>query len=242
MWTFTLSAPAATLEASWWSHAGTPCATWRWTTFTRAARGFAIVLLGSTFYRPSGITIRHWTADDVTGTCLFSDKADDTAVSDFRCNLLPLAQAGAVLLHSRNISLRQGIVRCTGTVAQCNSAAIDGVLNDASGTSLDHFVVKSLSGYAVRSLGQPAALRDVDAPGMDGRMAVSYRVPFRVRWHDARLQVKPNLRIVYTAVTSRVFYRPRTFALLGLFLLLTAAFAGFGRRLKCSHSTHLGRA
>ncbi len=115
---------------------------------------FAIVLLGSTFYRPRGITIRHWTADDVTGTCLFSDKADGTAVSDFRCNLLPLAQAGAVLLHSRNISLRQGTVRCTGTPALCNSAVIDGVLNDSSGTSLDHFVAQSLSGYAVRSSGQ----------------------------------------------------------------------------------------
>ncbi len=54
---------------------------------------------------------------------------------------------------------------------------------------------------------------------MSGRRDISYRVPFSVRWNDVRLQVKPNLRILYTAVTSRVFYRPRTFALFGLLLL-----------------------
>ena len=202
---------------------------------------FAIVLLGSTFYRPRGITIRHWTADDVTGTCLFSDKANDTTISDFQCSLLPLAQAGAVLLHSRNISLRRGTVRCTGLAAQCNSAAIDGVLNASNGTSLDHFVAQDLSGYVVRSSGPSASLSATEAPGMDGRIVISYRVPYSVRWHDACLQIKPNLRILYTAVTSRVFSRPRTYVACGLIFLLAAASAGLGWRLKRSRPRHFGR-
>lgn len=184
---------------------------------------FGIVLLGSSFFRPREIAISRWNADAVTGTCLFSYKADAVRVSDFHCSLKPEAEAGAVLRRSRDTLLQRGVFQCEGTPVQCAAGHTDGVLDDAARLSLRQIVAEGLGGYLLHGRHPAPPQREVLARDMAGRIWAPYSVSLADRLREVLAQAKPDLRILYTFVATRVMFRPWLYATLAALILCTLA-------------------
>ncbi len=202
---------------------------------------FGLTVLGSTFYRPHDITIRHWKADAVGSFCLYADRADNVAVSDLQCRLLPAAWTGVLLESSTGIRLEHASFACDGNAIQCAAGHTHGVLNDATSTSFTDVTVNGLGGYALHRSDVselPDGLRTLN---MDGRLVA----PEQARWltEGARFrgEVKPALRVLYTTVATRVLYRPWTYSMLAALVGLVAVWEVGHRRLRRARARNARR-
>ncbi len=184
---------------------------------------FGLAMVGSSFFRPRNISVAHWTADLVTGECLYALQADHVQITDLRCGLQPWAQAGVELHGGRDTLLRNASFRCQGEPAQCAAGHADAVLDSAQGTILENIRAEGLGGYLLRSTGHAPLLPGVQVIHMGGRLFATYRISLLQRLQGSAGQIRPDLRILYTAVTVRAALRPALYGFIGTLFLCVVA-------------------
>lgn len=175
---------------------------------TETGTRYSMVIFGSRFYRPHNITVENWSTDAVTGFCLWANRTDALQVSNLRCGVRPSAVAGVLLTDDEGATLHNVRVTCQADAFACAAAHTDGVQDQAVGTTFQGVDGSGLGGYLLRGDNPPAKPEEWRSTDMNDRVFAQSRIPSGTRFASLPAEIKPDMRILYTATHSQAILHP----------------------------------